>query len=70
MEILPRHMHIAAALQTATNASVTALLRRLERSVGLERLCVAGGVALNCVTNALISQVSAYSDVFIPSAPA
>ena len=69
-EILPRHMHIAAALQTATNASVTALLRRLERSVGLERLCVAGGVALNCVTNALISQVSAYSERLHPIRPA
>jgi carbamoyltransferase len=68
-EILPRHMHFAAALQAATNAAVVALLRRLERSVGLERLCVAGGVALNCVTNALIRQASAFSDIFIPSAP-
>lgn len=68
-EILPRHMHVAAALQAATNAAVFALLRRLERSVGGERLCVAGGVALNCVTNALIRQASAFSDIFIPSAP-
>ena len=56
-EILPRHMHVAAALQAATNAAVAALLRRLERAVGVERLCLAGGVALNCVTNALIRQV-------------
>ena len=69
MEILPRHMDFAATLQAATNAAVVALLRRLERSVGLERLCVAGGVALNCVTNALIRQASAFSDIFIPSAP-
>jgi carbamoyltransferase len=68
-EILPRHMDIAAALQAATDASVAALLRRLERTVGHNRLCLAGGVALNCVTNALISQVSGYSDIFIPSAP-
>jgi carbamoyltransferase len=68
-EILPRHMHIAAALQAANNAAVAALLRRLERSVGHKRLCVAGGVALNCVTNALIRQVSAFSDIFIPCAP-
>ena len=68
-EILPRHMHVAAALQAATDAAVAALLRRLERTVGLDRLCVAGGVALNCVTNSLISQVSAYQHIFIPSAP-
>jgi carbamoyltransferase len=68
-EILPQHMHVAAALQAATDAAVAALLRRLERSVGLECLCVAGGVALNCVTNSLMRQVSAYSRIFIPSAP-
>jgi carbamoyltransferase len=68
-EILPRHMHVAAALQAATNAAVIALVRRLERTVGVERLCIAGGVALNCVTNELIRQASGFSDIFIPSAP-
>lgn len=68
-EILAQHMDFAAALQDVTNAAVLALVRRLERSVGLKRLCVAGGVALNCVTNDLIRQASAYSDIFIPSAP-
>ena len=68
-EILPQHMNIAATLQAATNAAVAALVRRLERTVGLEHLCVAGGVALNCVSNALIRQVSRFSDIFIPSAP-
>jgi carbamoyltransferase len=68
-EILAQHMDFAAALQDATNAAVLALLRRLERSVASRRLCVAGGVALNCVTNDLIRQASAYSDIFIPSAP-
>jgi carbamoyltransferase len=68
-EILPGHMHFAAALQAATNAAVVALLRRLERSVRLKHLCVAGGVALNCVTNELMREASAFSDIFIPSAP-
>jgi carbamoyltransferase len=67
-EFLPRHKDIAASLQAATDAAVIALLRRLERSTGLKRLCVSGGVALNCVTNTLIKQASAFSDVFIPSA--
>jgi carbamoyltransferase len=68
-EILPQHMHFAAALQDATNAAVSALLRRLRRAVGVKRLCVAGGVALNCVTNELIRRDGAFSDIFIPSAP-
>ncbi len=68
-EILQRHMDFAAALQEATNAAVLALLRRLKRTVGQKRLCVAGGVALNCVTNDLMRQASGYQDIFIPSAP-
>ena len=68
-EFLPRHMHFAAALQAVTDAAIVALVRRLERSVRLDRLCVAGGVALNCVTNELIRQTSAFSDIFIPPAP-
>jgi len=68
-EILPHHMHVAAALQDVTDAAVIALLRRLEHVVGGNRVCLAGGVALNCVTNALISRMSAFSDIFIPSAP-
>ena len=67
--ILPRHADIAAALQEATNAAVMALVRRLKRKVPIEKLCFAGGVALNCVTNDLIRQSGDFSDVFIPSAP-
>ena len=68
-EILPHHKHVAAALQVATDAAVIALVRRLERSVGGRRLCLSGGVALNCVTNSLISRMTGYSEIFIPSAP-
>jgi carbamoyltransferase len=68
-EILPRHADIAAALQEATNAAVMALVRRLKRKVPLDKLCLTGGVALNCVTNELVRQSGDFSDVFIPSAP-
>jgi carbamoyltransferase len=68
-EILPRHADIAAALQEATDAAVLALVRRLKRKVPFEKLCLAGGVALNCVTNELVRQSGDFSDVFIPSAP-
>ena len=68
-EILPRHADIAAALQDATNEAVLALVRRLKRKVPFDKLCLAGGVALNCVTNELVRQSGEFSDVFIPSAP-
>jgi carbamoyltransferase len=68
-EILPQHADLAAALQEATDAAVMALVRRLRRKVPFDHLCIAGGVALNCVTNGLIRQSGGFSDVFIPSAP-
>src|SRR5205085_11035033 len=51
------------------NAAVIALVRRLKRKVPFDRLCFAGGVALNCVTNDLVRQSGDFSEVFIPSAP-
>jgi carbamoyltransferase len=68
-ELLQRHADIAAALQEATSAAVTALVRRLKRKVPFDHLCFAGGVALNCVTNELVRRSGDFSDVFIPSAP-
>ena len=68
-ELLPRHADIAAALQAATDAAVMAMARRLKRISGMDRLCIAGGVALNCVTNTLVKESGLFSEVFIPSAP-
>lgn len=68
-DFLPHHMNVAAALQDATDAAVVSLLRRLEHIVGGERLCLAGGVALNCVTNSRIARMTGFHDIFIPSAP-
>ncbi len=68
-EILPRHAHLAAAVQAATDAAVAALLRRLKQKVPLDRVCIAGGVGLNCVTNTLVKQAGSFADIFIPSAP-
>jgi carbamoyltransferase len=69
VELQPRHADIAAALQEATSAAVMALVRRLKRKVPLDKLCFAGGVALNCVTNELVRQSGEFSEVFIPTAP-
>jgi len=65
----PRHADIAAALQEATDAAVMALIRRLKRKAPSDNLCLAGGVALNCVTNEVVRKSGIFSNVFIPSAP-
>ena len=68
-EILPRHADMAAALQEVTDAAVTALVRRLKRRVPFDNLCLAGGVALNCVTNDVVRRSGEFANLFIPSAP-
>jgi len=68
-EILPRHADIAAALQAATDAAVMALVRRVKRMAPSDNLCIAGGVALNCVTNEVVRRSGEFSNIFIPSAP-
>jgi len=67
--LLPHHADIAAALQEATDAAVLALVRRLKRKVRTDNLCIAGGVALNCVTNEVIQKSGEFKNIFIPSAP-
>jgi len=68
-QLLPHHADIAAALQEATDAAVLALVRRVKRKVPSDNLCLAGGVALNCVTNEVIHKSGEFKNIFIPSAP-
>ncbi len=68
-QLLPHHADIAAALQEATDAAVLALVRRLKRKVRTDNLCLAGGVALNCVTNEVVWKSGEFKNIFIPSAP-
>ncbi|MGA7074388.1 carbamoyltransferase family protein [Bradyrhizobium sp.] len=68
-EMQPWHADVAAALQAATDAAVMALVRRVKRKVPFDNLCIAGGVALNCVTNEVVRRSGEFSNLFIPSAP-
>ena len=66
---LPRHADIAASLQEATDAAIMALVRRIKRMVKSDNLCIAGGVALNCVSNEIVRKSGEFANIFIPSAP-
>src|SRR5690606_28779861 len=46
-----RHMDLAASVQWVTEEIVLKMCRSLARENGRGRLCLAGGVALNCVAN-------------------
>ena len=46
-----RHMDLAASIQAVTDEVVLRLTRSLRQETGMKNLCLAGGVALNCVAN-------------------
>lgn len=63
------HYNVAAALQVATDEVLVALAKELRQIVDSDNLCLAGGVALNCVSNVVLKEARLFSNIFIPSAP-
>jgi carbamoyltransferase len=63
-----RDADLAAALQAATDRVLLDLAARLKAETGASALCVAGGVALNCVSLGQIVRQSGYDDVFVQPA--
>ena len=66
--IEPRHHQIAASLQRRLEEVVLEKLRVLQKITGLRKLCLAGGVAFNCVTNGKILENTGFEDIYIQSA--
>src|SRR5262249_60690030 len=64
----PRHQNIASSLQARLEDSVLSLLNRLNRLYGVKKLCMAGGVAFNCVANGQIFDRTPFEEVYIPTA--
>ncbi|MEO1282710.1 MAG: carbamoyltransferase [Pseudomonadota bacterium] len=63
-----RHMDLAASVQAATEHIMLQMTRSLARSTGIENLCLAGGVALNCVANGKVLRDGAFKRVFVQPA--
>ncbi len=63
-----RHMDLAASVQRVAEDVVVRLARAAARDTGQRHLCLAGGVALNCVANARIVEAGLYDDVWIQPA--
>jgi len=62
------HDHIAASLQRVTNEILLHLSKYLAEVVGSKNLCLAGGVALNCVANYQVMKSGLFSNIFIQPA--
>ncbi|MEW5692848.1 MAG: carbamoyltransferase [Candidatus Hydrogenedentota bacterium] len=64
-EITTRHMLIAYAAQKRTEEIILEMARYLKTKTGKKYLCLAGGVALNCVANSRVLQSGIFEDIHI-----
>ena len=62
------HMDMAASIQAVTEEVVLRLARSVRAETGQRRLCLAGGVALNCVANGKILREGIFDDIWVQPA--
>jgi carbamoyltransferase len=67
-KLLQIHMDIAASIQAVTEEIVLKITRFLYNEYKIENLCMAGGVALNCVANGKISKDGLFKNIWIQPA--
>ena len=67
-EISKDQRDIAATLQKITDEVILHLARYLKKEAGSKNLCLAGGVALNCVSNGFLLQHSTFQHLYVQPA--
>jgi carbamoyltransferase len=63
-----REMDIARSIQAVTEEIVLRLARTVQKELAVDYLCLAGGVALNCVANGRILREKVFKDIWIQPA--
>lgn len=63
-----RHRDIAASLQKFTEDILINIARDVYKQTGLDRLCLSGGLFLNCVANSKIREQAQFKEIFIQPA--
>ncbi len=66
--ITPREMDIAASIQQVTEEIMLRMARHVHKVTNKDKLCLAGGVALNCVGNGRILRDGPFKDIWIQPA--
>ncbi len=66
--ITQREMDLGASIQTVTEEIVLRMAREAKRLTGMKYLCLAGGVALNCVANGRLLRERLFDDLWIQPA--
>lgn len=67
-EITQKHMDIAASIQDVTEEIMLKMAAYVHKVTGQDKLCLAGGVALNCVGNGRILREGPFKEVWIQPA--
>lgn len=67
-ELQQHHCNLGLAIQNITEECVVKMAREAKRITGADYLCMAGGVALNCVANGKLLNTQIFKDVFIQPA--
>lgn len=67
-EISQREMDIAASIQVVTEQVVLKLAETVHKELDVDYLCLAGGVALNCVANGKLLREGPFKDIWIQPA--
>jgi carbamoyltransferase len=66
--ITQREMDLAASIQKVTEEVVLRMARHAKEITGAKHLCLAGGVALNCVANGVLLREGIFDDIWIAPA--
>ncbi len=67
-DLTSREMDIAASIQNVTEEIVLNLARYIRQSTNMNNLCLAGGVALNCVANGKLEEEKIFDNIWIQPA--
>ena len=67
-ELTQFHMDLDSSIQVVTEEIVLKLATSLRKETGIKKLCMAGGVALNCVANGKLLKKKIYDDIWIQPA--
>ena len=67
-KVTQREMDIAASIQVVTEEVVMRMARHVQRETQMENLCLAGGVALNCVANGKLLREGPFKRIWIQPA--
>ena len=67
-EISQRHMNLAASIQVVTEEIIVKIAKGISKETGQRNLCLAGGVALNCVANGVLLREGIFDNIWIQPA--